>query len=104
MVENRLTQQYFQLVQINTFVEECFAMAQEKEVLAYMYVHFQKLAAAEKELHFSHNVALWRVYVLNQEFVDRRCILPEEMWRVGLSKTNSEGAGAGKDENGNSKS
>ena len=93
--ENRLTQQYFQLTMMDKFVEGEIAAGRERMVLDYMFMHFQKLAAAEKAMHFSHNVALWRVFVINKEFVDKGCVLSTEMWKSGLSKPAAVTGGSG---------
>jgi hypothetical protein len=101
--ETRLTQQYFQLVEINRFVETCVSDGQERQVLDYMLIHFNKLAEAEKAMHFSKNVALWRVYILNQDFIDKSCVIPEHMWECNLTipaRKNMKAIGNGGDSNG----
>ena len=80
LVETRLTHDFFLYSEINNFVEECFKVGLEKEVLTYIYdEQWVSLIEAEKECFFSANLVILRQNMLNKKFVDKRCVVADGM-------------------------
>ena len=94
LVETRLTHDFFLYSEINRFVEECFKIGLEKEVLTYIYdEQWVSLIEAERECFFSTNLVILRQNMLNKEFVDKRCVVADGMWKAAMIRPLSGGGG-----------
>jgi hypothetical protein len=97
MVQQRLTADFNLYSRLSTWVEDTHNEGEsEVATLTYIRSFWKRISEVEERYHYCNNLIILKQHLVMKEFViEHRCVEPDEMWRVGLGRSNGAGSKRG---------